>query len=240
MEECEWVLGRGGSHRGNSALCMAVAPAPFRQRENLREADSWVPFLPQLSMFIPRTSRSARSQRNPQSELRGETHATLGKWPTAVFPNKLIERTSGLMISQCSFSSPQTTGQTPAWNPLSCLSARFLDALRSLALSVLKDSTQSCVVLSLDFQIFPVFIFSLLPASSVLGVGGKLTACHASPARNLPHIALPPFLSVSPASPAPTEESKLMPSNWYKGTFCFYATHAKRRGKKEGKNPTDG
>lgn len=24
-----------------------------------------------------------------------------------------------------------------------------------------------------------------------------------------------------------------MPSNWYKGTFCFYATHAKRKGKKE-------
>lgn len=35
----------------------------------------------------------------------------------------------------------------------------------------------------------------------------------------------------------PTEERKLVPSNWYKGTFCFYATHAERRGKGKGKNP---
>lgn len=80
-----------------------------------------------------------------------------------------------------------------------------------------------------------VFIFSLMPyLFSRLG-WGELTA------RNLPHITLPPFPSVSPANPAPTEERKLMPSNWYKGTFCFYATHAKRRGKKEGgrKKPTD-
>lgn len=79
-----------------------------------------------------------------------------------------------------------------------------------------------------------LFIFSLLPyLFSGLGRGGgELTA------RNRPHITLPPFPSVSPASPAPTEERKIMPSNWYKGTFCFYAAHAKRRGKKEGgKNP---
>lgn len=29
-----------------------------------------------------------------------------------------------------------------------------------------------------------------------------------------------------------------MPSNWYKGTFCFYATHAKRRGKRKEKKKT--
>lgn len=46
-----------------------------------------------------------------------------------------------------------------------------------------------------------------------------------------PHPTLPPFPNVSPASPAPTEERKLVPSNWYKGTFCFHATDAKRRGK---------
>lgn len=23
-----------------------------------------------------------------------------------------------------------------------------------------------------------------------------------------------------------------MPSNWYKGTFCFYATHAKKKGER--------
>ena len=78
---------------------------------------------------------------------------------------------------------------------------------------------------------FPV-VFFFLPSPWLLsGLEKKLSAFQASAA------TLPPFPNVSPASPVPTEDRKLVPSNWYKGTLCFYATDTKRRGKGNEKKP---
>lgn len=103
-----------------------------------------------------------------------------------------------------------------------------------LIISILDFFQKSSFVIfvSLDFQIFQV---PLSPPQLFLGLEKAccipgLHCCWNPP----PHPTLPPFPSVSPASPAPTEERKLVPSNWYKTTFCFYATHAKRRGKRKG------
>lgn len=72
---------------------------------NGREVDLWAPFLSQLWMLIPRTSRSAGSVGNSQSELPREKHHRI-----VIFPNKFIERKSGQMLPR-RFQKPlKTTG----------------------------------------------------------------------------------------------------------------------------------
>ena len=91
------------------------------------------------------------------------------------------------------------------------------------------------IFVSLDYQKFFPFFFPFLPLAA-LRLGEKACRipglCCSNPP---PHPTLLPFPNVSPASPEPTEERKLVPSNWYKGTFCFHATDAKRRGKRKEK-----
>lgn len=50
-----------------------------------------------------------------------------------------------------------------------------------------------------------------------------------------PHRALPPFPNVSPASPSPTEECKLVPSNRAEA-LSVSMQHTQRRGKRKGES----
>lgn len=113
---------------------------PIASRHNAttggREVDLWTPFRSQLLMLLPRTSHSAGSVGNSQSELPREKHHR-----TVIFPNKFIERKSGQMLPR-RFQKPlKPQGSSSAW---SLLSARFLDAFRPLALLVLKNNTRAC------------------------------------------------------------------------------------------------
>lgn len=69
---------------------------PIASRHNATTGGKWTfgpLFLSQLWMLIPRTSRSAGSVGNSQSELPREKHHRI-----VIFPNKFIERKSGQML----------------------------------------------------------------------------------------------------------------------------------------------
>lgn len=97
-------LEEGGSG-GNGALWMVAPHCLQTQCYNGREVDLWASFLSQLWMLIPRTSHSAGSVGNSQSELPREKHHRI-----VIFPNKFIERKSEQMLPR-RFQKPlKTTG----------------------------------------------------------------------------------------------------------------------------------
>lgn len=155
-----------------------------------------------------------------------------------VFLNKLIEKKSGRVISQYSIiQEPLKQPDVVPWLKSGFLTIILISAC--LMIMSILDSFSFFLKLALSFLLvlttknFFLFFFSFpfLPLAA-LRLGEKACSipglCCSSPP---PHPTLLPFPNVSPASPAPTEERKLVPSNWYKGTFCFHATDAKRRGK---------
>lgn len=156
-----------------------------------------------------------------------------------VFLNKLIEKKSGRVISQYSIiQEPLKQPDVVPWLKSGFLTIILISAC--LMIMGILDSfffffffkASFVIFVSLDYQkFFLYFFFPFLPLAA-LRLAEKACSipglCCLNPP---PHPTLPPFPNVSPASPAPTEERKLVPSNWYKGTFCFHATDAKRRGK---------